>query len=86
MGYSVTTLDKLNTIRHDLVCANNYRATDLTVEQFDRLIKRGVERNKLEFTTDLNAAIALIDEIISDEQAKIIPPPSNAVLNRQGRA
>lgn len=80
----MSTLEKLKTIRHELVCTHNYRATDLTVEQFDRLLRRGVTRDKLEFMTDHSAAIELVDKLISDEQAKVIPLPSIVVLNGQG--
>lgn len=60
----MTIIEDLEFIRHNLICTSHYRATDLTVKQFDRLLESGVDRNKLEFMINHEGVIARIDKLI----------------------
>jgi len=58
-------LEALKAARHALVTSDNYRFTDLTVEQFDAHLNNGVPRDRLEFMTDFSAELAIIDAAIA---------------------
>jgi hypothetical protein len=60
----------LTVARHALVCTENLRCTDQSIEALAAKLVNGIPREQLEFMTDFTAELALIDAALTQGESR----------------